>query len=334
MVKCPRCGSRNVLGLIEIVPILIGLMLFLLPSLGVGMAEKYSGHNVSFEVPANWSVTKDEQLGNDTFVVLNNSSSSIRIDIVSYPSLPTLRSVSGEHNHTLDYMLIDHLTKMLNDRTFWQTLTGSIEVHPDDLYYPVSFQTTENSKLIFAWTKPEYMDKYIVVKGVFSGPQDIILLNDIFECPVDLVDILNSFRTKYSRAEENITSLVNKERVSRELSPLVEFAPLMKLAQLRCEDMATAEVPIDSHSHHDTPHYGNPLDSMKKYGIINSSMTSISVAENAAITQDNVSAIAGWMNSSGHRANILNPAFTQTGVGMVKTNKGIWYVQMFLNWKM
>lgn len=200
MTKCPRCETRNVLSLIAIIPILIGLMLFLLPGLGIGMVEKYSGHNVSFEVPANWCVTKDAQLGNDTFVVLNNSSSSIRIDIVSYPLLPTLRSISGEHNHTLDYMLMNHLTKMLNDRTFWQTLTGSIEVHSDDLYYPVSFQTIGNSKLMFAWTKPEYGVIYIVVKGVFFGPQDIILLNNIFECPVDLVDLLNSFRTKYSRA--------------------------------------------------------------------------------------------------------------------------------------
>ena len=41
----------------------------------------YQKHNVSFQIPANWSVTKDIQIGNDTLVMLNNSSSSIRIDI-------------------------------------------------------------------------------------------------------------------------------------------------------------------------------------------------------------------------------------------------------------
>jgi hypothetical protein len=209
MVKCPRCGSRNVHGginIFEIILILIGLLLFLLPVLGVGIVEKYSGHNISFQVPANWSVTKDAQLGNDTFVMLNNSSSFIRIDIVSYPLLPTLRNISGEYNHTLDYMLMGYLTKMQNDRTRWENLTGSSKVHPDGLYY-VSFQSTGNSTLMFAWTKPEYGDKYIVVKGNFFGPQDkyryMLSSHGHYGCPVDLVNLLNNFRTKYS-AEERI----------------------------------------------------------------------------------------------------------------------------------
>jgi hypothetical protein len=167
--------------------------------------KTYSKHNISFQIPANWSVTKDEQLGNDTFVMLNNSSSSIRIDIVSYPLLPSLHNISGEYNHTLDYMLMDHLTKMQNDRTRWENLTGSSKVHPDDLGY-VSFQSIGNSTLMFALTEPGYGDRSIIVKGIFFGLHDVISLyasrHGNYGCPVDLVDLLNSFKTKYSAQEK------------------------------------------------------------------------------------------------------------------------------------
>lgn len=158
----------------------------------------YQKHNISFQIPANWGVSEDMQVGNDTLIILKNGDSSIRIDIVDWSLLPTLRSMSKEPN--LDYLLMDHFTTMQNDRTSWENLTGSSEVHPDGLYY-VSFQSTGNSTLMFAWTKPEYGTRYIVVKGIFFGSQKIISLYSFYGCPVDLVNLLNSFRTKFGRAE-------------------------------------------------------------------------------------------------------------------------------------
>jgi uncharacterized protein YkwD len=56
------------------------------------------------------------------------------------------------------------------------------------------------------------------------------------------------------------------------------------------------------------------------------------VGEN--IAYGNVSAdqmMVMWMNSPGHRANLLNPAFTHIGIGAVKTSSGRWYgVQDFI----
>lgn len=172
-------------------------------SAGQVSEKAYSNHNISFQIPANWRVTKDAQLGNDTFVTMNNSSSFIRIDIVSYPLLPTLRSIHKEQ-------LTAHFTKMQHDRTRWENYTGSNKVHPDDLPH-VNFQSIGNSTLLFAWTKPEYGDKYIAIKGNFFGPQDEISLYASrygnYGCPVDLVNLLNSFRTKYSPEERRRAEL-------------------------------------------------------------------------------------------------------------------------------
>ncbi len=41
------------------------------------------------------------------------------------------------------------------------------------------------------------------------------------------------------------------------------------------------------------------------------------------------SVMNGWMNSSGHKANILNPSFGKIGVGYVNINGTTYWTQMF-----
>ena len=53
--------------------------------------------------------------------------------------------------------------------------------------------------------------------------------------------------------------------------------------------------------------------------------------ENIAGNSSNSGAVNAWMNSSGHRANILNKSFNYTGIGVVNSPKyGKVYVQMFI----
>ena len=79
---------------------------------------------------------------------------------------------------------------------------------------------------------------------------------------------------------------------------------------------------------HNSPTYGSPFDMMKKFGI-----SYIAAGENIAYGQKTPSEVMNaWMNSSGHRANILNANFTEIGVGMVKKADGTpYWVQMFIN---
>ena len=75
---------------------------------------------------------------------------------------------------------------------------------------------------------------------------------------------------------------------------------------------------------HTSPTYGSPFDMMKQFGI-----TYRTAGENIAMGYPTAEAVVdGWMNSEGHRANILNASFTEIGVGYVAD--GNYYTQMFI----
>ena len=78
---------------------------------------------------------------------------------------------------------------------------------------------------------------------------------------------------------------------------------------------------------HTSPTYGSPFDMMKNFGI-----SYRSAAENIAAGQTTPQAVVqAWMNSSGHRANILSTN-TCIGVGYAKGGSyGYYWVQMFIS---
>ncbi len=76
---------------------------------------------------------------------------------------------------------------------------------------------------------------------------------------------------------------------------------------------------------HTSPTYGSPFDMMKSFGI-----TYNTAGENIAKGQKTAEDVVnGWMNSEGHRKNILNSAFTQMGLGYTKGDTTYW-AQMFI----
>ncbi|AJA48458.1 hypothetical protein CPAST_c23880 [Clostridium pasteurianum DSM 525 = ATCC 6013] len=120
-----------------------------------------------------------------------------------------------------------------------------------------------------------------------------------------------------------VIKLVNVERSKNGLAPLKANAELSKVATAKAQDM------IDkNYFSHTSPTYGSPFDMMKKFGINYSA-----AGENIAYGQKTPSDVMnGWMNSPGHKANILNSNFTEIGVGMVKDTNGTpYWVQMFIN---
>jgi len=78
---------------------------------------------------------------------------------------------------------------------------------------------------------------------------------------------------------------------------------------------------------HQSPTYGSPFDMMKQYGI-----SYRAAGENIAMGQTSPQQVMqGWMNSPGHRANILNASFTQIGVGIAQNAQGRYYwTQQFI----
>ena len=78
---------------------------------------------------------------------------------------------------------------------------------------------------------------------------------------------------------------------------------------------------------HTSPTYGSPFDMMKKFNI-----SYRAAGENIAKGQKTpAEVVKAWMNSQGHRENILNSKYTEIGVGVAKDSKGtLYWTQMFI----
>lgn len=126
--------------------------------------------------------------------------------------------------------------------------------------------------------------------------------------------------SSFSSFQNQVIQLVNEQRAANGLKPLTANAQLTNTATLKSQDMAKL-----NYFDHTSPTYGSPFDMMKKYGI-----SYRTAGENIAMGQTTPAQVMqGWMNSPGHRANILNASFTQIGVGIAKNAQGrlIWTQQ-------
>lgn len=131
-----------------------------------------------------------------------------------------------------------------------------------------------------------------------------------------------SQNSNLSANAQEVIKLVNKERNAAGLSALAENSRLSEVAQAKAEDMMK-----NGYFSHISPTYGSPFEMMKTFGI-----TYKSAGENIAKGQKTPAAVMnGWMNSSGHRTNILNASYEQIGAGFCKDSSGVAYwVQMFI----
>lgn len=121
--------------------------------------------------------------------------------------------------------------------------------------------------------------------------------------------------------EQEVFDLINAKRVANGLSSLKIDDELQNVARIKAQDMVD-----NNYFSHTSPVYGSPFDMIKKFGI-----SYKTAGENIAGNSSNSGAVNAWMNSSGHKANILNSSFNYTGIGVVKSPKyGKIYVQMFM----
>jgi uncharacterized YkwD family protein len=114
-----------------------------------------------------------------------------------------------------------------------------------------------------------------------------------------------------------VVELVNLERAKRGLAPLRLDGRLTEVAQEKAQEMVR-----NKYFSHTSPSYGSPFEMMQKFGIRYSA-----AGENIARGQTSPGEVmADWMQSSGHRSNILYPNFDTIGVGH---SEDVW-VQMFI----
>ena len=124
-----------------------------------------------------------------------------------------------------------------------------------------------------------------------------------------------------TQEEQTLLDLVNKARADAGLKPMQFDMQLVKVARLKAQDMVDK-----NYFSHDSPTYGSPFDMMRQFGV------SFKYAgENIAGNSTVEGAFKAWMNSPGHKANILKPEFNFTGIGIVSSpTYGKVLVQQFI----
>jgi uncharacterized YkwD family protein/spore coat assembly protein SafA len=173
-------------------------------------------------------------------------------------------------------------------------------------------------------------DSYTVVAGdslwkiavnTQTGVQELIDANPQLANPdqINIGQKINIPTNEQASVEQEVVKLVNAERAKAGLSALKEDWELSRVAKYKSQDMHDK-----NYFDHTSPTYGTPFTMMKNFGI-----TYKSAGENIAKGQKSATEVVNaWMNSEGHRANILNKNYTHIGVGFVKD--GNYWSQMFI----
>lgn len=124
--------------------------------------------------------------------------------------------------------------------------------------------------------------------------------------------------------EQKVIDLVNQQRAWNGLSALKANWEVSRVARYKSQDMINK-----NYFDHQSPTYGSPFNMMENFGIKFNA-----AGENIAYGQRTPQDVMNdWMNSPGHRSNILNPTYNQIGVGVAKAANGTYYwTQMFIKY--
>nr|WP_017378659.1 CAP domain-containing protein [Paenisporosarcina sp. TG-14] len=122
-----------------------------------------------------------------------------------------------------------------------------------------------------------------------------------------------------SNIEQQVLTLTNQERAKEGLKALATDAKLMNAAREKSTDMRT-----NKYFSHTSPTFGSPFDRMKALGI-----DYRAAGENIAMGQKSAEEVVkAWMESPGHRENIMKANFTHIGIGY--DAQGHYWTQQFI----
>ncbi len=125
-----------------------------------------------------------------------------------------------------------------------------------------------------------------------------------------------------SEIEREVVDLTNQERAKNGLPNLKASSKLAEVAQAKSDDMLE-----NGYFSHNSPNYGSPFQMMQEFGV-----SYQTAAENIAAGQQSAEQVVkDWMNSPGHRRNIMNRELTHIGIGHATGgNQGSYWTQMFI----
>ncbi|MEI1421150.1 CAP domain-containing protein [Bacillus cabrialesii] len=230
--------------------------------------------------------------------------------------------VTVKTGNTVQNMSLNDVVKKLHIKTNIKTLKAANEKDLEKLLQKSAKQSnmniqdvqkTETAKPAQKTTEKAAAEKNTASKAPATEQ------NTASKAPAaaEKTNTTTSAPSSVSAYEKKVVELTNAERQKQGLKPLQIDETLSKSARAKSQDMKDK-----NYFDHQSPTYGSPFDMMKSFGI-----SYKTAGENIAKGQKTPEEVVkAWMNSEGHRKNILNPNFTHIGVGYVESGS-IWTQQ-------
>lgn len=225
--------------------------------------------------------------------------------------------VTVKTGDTVQNMSLNDVVKKLHIKTNMKTLNAANEKEIKQLLKKHAKQSnmniqdvqkTENAKPAQKTTEKAAAEKNTASKTPAASKAP---------AAAEKTNTTTSAPSSVSAYEKKVVELTNAERQKQGLKPLQIDETLSKSARAKSQDMKDK-----NYFDHQSPTYGSPFDMMKSFGI-----SYKTAGENIAKGQKTPEEVVkAWMNSEGHRKNILNPNFTHIGVGYVESGS-IWTQQ-------
>ena len=162
----------------------------------------------------------------------------------------------------------------------------------------------------------------------------VLLASDVLTSPIKAVANVPIAATASSAAiaasiEEQVFAAINRFRAENHLAPLSIAKDLADIARLHSQDMATRD-----YFDHVSPDGNTMRKRVLGFGITNWNRLAENIAMNYGHPDPANVAVKGWLNSQGHRHNILDQDLTETGIGVAIDDKGrIYLTQLFVRRK-
>jgi len=125
--------------------------------------------------------------------------------------------------------------------------------------------------------------------------------------------------------EATVLAQVNEVRRKHDLEPLKENPKLMEVARDFSRQMAAGRF-----FSHTSPTGQTVMDRVRAAGL-SYRLVGENLFKSVNLADPAPRAVRGWMDSPGHRENILRPGFTETGVGVWRDGKTYYFTQVFFH---
>ena len=239
--------------------------------------SKYTKVKTAYVKPESWTA---ERLEKDIISYLTDKGYTVKKEDLGDEYHQTVRSDSGG-KYSTDYSKV--LKEVKKDVLK--------EVKDIEAYYK---ENATGYSLVILIDVVDSVNSY----GISLNGADVYVNEDT---AAKFPDLDEATKEKYVK---KVFELVNKERKKAGVQPLILNEKLCDMAVFKLNEMDEL-----GYFDHKSPVYGSPSEMAKAFGI-----TDRGCGENLAFSSTPESVMDAWMSSEGHRANILNPIYTQIGI--------------------